>query len=283
MTALSDFNLITSSADAPTQPQPAADAAASASPEDVARAREVLKTLESDADFQHAEHNADAPGHLEAVRKVAACYRVIAGDPINKDFLSADEPAKLAPEDGLGLRTTVTAPSGDSEFVEPPPGPVTINGHLVHPAVADPLENAVVSEDQQKERDLLAVQYQLGPLYKERIGVAERWLGPEMLAAVQASGYADHAESIGEIVDLSEDDPQGFVRENLRRFLKAGIYHASAGMELAELEAETSFTDALYDSSHPKHELCRARVKALRLLETPSAWAEAMMKVFAAS
>jgi len=133
--------------------------------------------------------------------------------------------------------------------------------------------NAELQAEQRTEE----LQHLLGDNMQERIATANAWLGPEMNAAVNATGFGNDPQAIAEIVELAERDAEGLVRASVHEMLGKQIYHGSATLERKRLENDQDFVDAYLQGHHPGHAEAMARMEALRLLEHPPKWAYAAL------
>lgn len=295
---LGNHNLITSSADPPTEPTAPSDHAVtlnsifdpgglkaaypqhvpspptSSTRKEIDAAEAAIDTLHGNAKFQRLYRTEGIDGHDDAVRKEAMLFRIIAGEP-------ADQfPPIEKIRDGLIAWADNYAPPKFQGWTTPSPEatlPHTIDGILVDPPVADPLTQAEITPEEKERRELLAVEKTLGPKYPDRLANLREWMGVDVTEAVEDAGYGNDADALGQLVDLCEADHNGWTREFLRQYVAKDVTHAAASIEAEKKRLDASFIDAYLDGNHPQHQLRKAEMKALDFLSNPPPWAVATL------
>ena len=208
-----------------------------------------------DADFRAKYFHEYTVGHSGAVDEMARLHALAHPDGprelvIGRAPVEPPKPAAAKPAEG----------EGDAE------------GEAPESAEA-PTEDEVEHERRTEELAQL-----LGGDVDERVGTARTWLGPELVEAVNASGFGDDPEAITQMVQLSESDPDGLLRESIRELLDRNIFHSAATLERKRLEADAQFMAAYVQGHNVGHDAAVAKMTALTLVERPPKWAVAMME-----
>ncbi len=201
-----------------------------------------------DPDFAKRYYGEYEPGHSDAVQQMAGLYAL--AHP-------GDGPAVIEPPQ---VEPTTHRVEGDDEL-----------------PVKEQAEGELQDEADQERRSE-ALQQLLGDRVDERVGTARAWLGDEMTAAVNATGFGNDPQAVAEMVDLAERDPEGLMRATVHEMLGKRIYHGSATLERKRLEADQDFLDAYTQGHHPGHAEAMAKMQALHLLERPPKWAFAALE-----
>ena len=215
-----------------------------------------------DADFRTAYFGEYKPGHSGAVDEMARLHAL--AHPAGPRELIVGRAPMQPPKPAAPLDPRVQS--------DPPETPAEGEGEAPESAEA-PSEDEVEHERRTEELEQL-----LGSEVSERVAGARTWLGDELVEAVNASGFGDDPEAITQMVQLSESDPDGLLRESIRELLDRNIYHGAATLERKRLEADPQFMAAYVQGHNVGHDTAVAKMTALTLVERPPKWAVAMLE-----
>lgn len=201
-----------------------------------------------DADFGKRYYNEFADGHSESVQELASLYAAANGE-------AAPEPPPV--REPVARRLEAEKPDGE-----------------VEPKKSD----AEIDAEQERAKLEGVLAKHLGEGFEQRMQKAREWAGPELVNAVIDAGYGDDADTIVQLVQIAESDPEGVLAATTRRLYSQGVYYGAATRAIRERHADPEFRAAYHDASHIRHADTVHEMSALSILERPPKFLVAAME-----